>query len=75
MRNSLICLTLISFCLASAAQAEGLKLCGTLRQGEILRASAGAEMQAVTINGKPVPLAENGDFCWFWGVMRRIKLK
>lgn len=62
MRNSLICLILISFCLASAAQAEGLKLCGTLRQGEILRASAGAETQAVTINDKSVPLAENGDF-------------
>ena len=48
--------------LTAPVKAEGIKLCGVLRQGEILRADAGAEAKAVALNGKPLPLAEGGEF-------------
>ncbi len=62
MRSSLICLILSSLALAAPVKAEGLKLCGVLRQGEILRADVGAEAKAAALNGKPLPMAENGEF-------------
>lgn len=62
MRSSLICSILSSLALAAPVKAEGLKLCGVLRQGEILHADAGAEAKAATLNGKPLPMAENGEF-------------
>ncbi len=62
MRNSLIYLILSSLVLTAPVKAEGIKLCGVLRQGEILRADAGAEAKAVALNGKPLPLAEGGEF-------------
>ena len=62
MRSSLIYLMLSSLIMAAPVQAEGLKLCGVLRQGEILRADAGAEAKAAALNGKPLPIAEGGEF-------------
>ena len=75
MRSSLICLILSSLLLAAPVKAEGLKLCGVLRQGEILRADAGAEAQAVTLNGKQIPLAENGGFLLVLGRDEAEKIK
>lgn len=75
MRSSLICLILSSLLLAAPVKAEGLKLCGVLRQGEILRADAGAEAKAVALNGKPLPLAENGGFLLVLGRDEAEKIK
>ena len=75
MRSSLICLILSSLLLTAPVKAEGLKLCGVLRQGEILRADAGAEAQAVTLNGKQIPLAENGGFLLVLGRDEAEKIK
>lgn len=75
MRSSLICLILSSLLLATPVKAEGLKLCGVLRQGEILRADAGAEAQAVTLNGRQIPLAENGGFLLVLGRDEAEKIK
>lgn len=75
MRSSLICLILSSLLLAAPVKAEGLKLCGVLRQGEILRADAGAEAQAVTLNGRQIPLAENGGFLLVLGRDEAEKIK
>ena len=61
--------------MATPVKAEGLKLCGVLRQGEILRADAGAEAQAVTLNGKQIPLAENGGFLLVLGRDEAEKIK
>lgn len=62
MRNSLICLILSSVLFPNFALSADLKLCGVLRQGEILYADAGVEAEAVMLNKKPISLNENGEF-------------